>query len=624
MKTNWIKSCHFQWSIKKILHVLKFTMLMLLIGVPHLAASQPKVVSGTVTEENGDPLLGATVVVKGTTVGTVTDLSGKFTLSVPADGEMLIFSYVGLATQEVEIGEQRIFNIILTSETLGLDEVVVVGYGVQKKESVVGAISNTTRETLERRGGVTNLSAALSGQLPGVTVMQRGGQPGRDEPVIFIRGLSSWNGGEPLLLVDGIERPINDIDVSEVESVSVLKDASATAVFGVKGANGVILITTRRGRAGKTTFSGSANFAVKTISRMPRVMDSYDQFDFINTMVENSVAAEENGWSFMTPQEIMNYYRKPQNDQYKYIFPNTDWVDILVKDFAADQRYNLNIRGGTDFVKYFGSIGYSHEGDIMNAPYNPRGYQPGFSYDRFNYRGNLDFRITRTTDLAVNISGFAGKRNFSHMFNEYQLNNIFTSLSPSSMVLRYEDGMYGRYYQNVGLHNPAAMLWSTGVAINNRAQMVSDFRLDQKLDFILKGLSTSARLSYDTYMISSGPNVNDGVPHSRELYRTIDPNIIFAETSEDSAKYINYIVGQGDSPQFNQFDYQMDPISYGNESVNENQLSRALFYQLSLSYNRSFSGNDFSLLMLMNRRENATGATFPSFREDWVSKEIFH
>jgi TonB-linked SusC/RagA family outer membrane protein len=315
-------------------------------------------------------LLGATVIVKGTTIGTVTDLNGRFSLSVPANAETLVFSYVGMTTREVAIGSQIVFNVMLSAESLGLDEVVVVGYGVQRKESVVGSITNATRETLERRGGVTNLSAALSGQLPGVTVMQRGGQPGRDEPIIYIRGLSTWNEGQPLLLVDGIERPINDIDINEVESVSVLKDASATAVFGVKGANGVILITTRRGQAGKTRFSASANYAVKTISRMPRMMESYDQYNYWNLYQENNLVFDQGVTSMenYTPWEVLQYYKKPQDEKYKYIFPNVDWVDEMTKDFANDYRFNLNITGGTDFVKYFGSLSYSHEGDIMYAP----------------------------------------------------------------------------------------------------------------------------------------------------------------------------------------------------------------------------------------------------------------
>lgn len=587
-------------------------------------SAQPREVSGTVSEETGDALLGATVVVKGTTIGTVTDMNGRFSLSVPPGSEALVFSYVGMTSQEVMIGDQRVFNVVMAAEALGIDEVVVVGYGVQKKESVVGAISTTTRETLEKRGGVSNLSAALSGQLPGVTVMQRSGAPGRDEPVIYIRGLSTWNEGQPLLLVDGIERPINDIDINEVESVSVLKDASATAVFGVKGANGVILITTRRGVVGKTRFSASASNAVKSISRMPRVMNSYDSFNYYNLLLENGLPNNENNWANITPYEFVKYYKQPQEEKYKYIFPDTDWVSELTKDFAMDQRVNLNITGGTDFVKYFGSLGYSHEDDIMYAPYNERGYQPGYAYNRLNYRGNLDFRLTESTDLQVNLSGFTGMRKESNMFLTSQLTSIFSQMEPMSMPVKHADGYYAKDPNSIQAPNPAAQFWETGVKYVNRTQLVSDLRLTQKLDIITKGLSVSGRLSYDTYMITNGPNISDGGNAADVIFEVIDPLIIYAQNAEDSSQYRYFVNTQGGSGRFNSFDFQADPIGYGSESVVGDKLERALFYQVSLNYNRTFTKNDISLLALMNRRENAEGAAFPNYREDWVGRATYN
>jgi TonB-linked SusC/RagA family outer membrane protein len=588
-----------------------------------LAEFQPIVISGTVTEENGDPLLGVTVIVKGTTIGTVTDLNGRFTLSIPADAELLLFSYVGMVSQEVEIGDQRIFNIILIAETLGLDEVVVVGYGVQRKESVVGAITQADRETLERRSGSNNLSAALSGQLPGVNIMQRGGEPGRDNPLIYIRGLSTWNEGQPLLLVDGIERGINDIDVGEVESVSVLKDASATAVFGVKGANGVILVTTRRGVVGKTKLSMSANYGIKSISKIYRVMDSYDTHNWINQAIENEVVALESAWDYITPYQEVLYYKKPQQAPYNYLFPNVDWVDEMLNDFASNQRVNMNISGGTDFVKYFGALAYSHEGDLFKAPYNERGYKPGFAYDRFNFRGNLDFRLTKTTDLAVNISGLTGVKR-EPRFGTTALTDIFHQRSPSDFPVRHEDGFYGKNFKVISRPNVYAQLRESGVQKVNRTQLVTDFKLTQKLDFILKGLSAAANVSYDTYMTGSGPNVLDGGTSGQVLYKAVSKDIIYAETAADSLNYIMYVLQDGTSGRINDFDYQPIPLSYSFENMNEAQYYRALFYQLSLNYSRSFERNEISALALMNRRENAVGAMFPNYREDWVGRMTYN
>ena len=208
-------------------------------------------VKGHVVDGSGEELIGATVKIKGNpSAGTITDMDGNFMISVPSENSVLVVTYVGMNTQEVKVGKKREFKITLADDN-SLGEVVVVGYGQQKKASVVGSITQTTGEVLERAAGVSDIGAALTGNLPGVTTMQGNGMPGEEEPQIIIRGSSSWNNSDPLVLVDGIERPMSSVDISSVESISVLKDASATAVYGVKGANGVILITTKRGRQGK-------------------------------------------------------------------------------------------------------------------------------------------------------------------------------------------------------------------------------------------------------------------------------------------------------------------------------------------------------------------------------------
>ncbi|MCL4481734.1 MAG: carboxypeptidase-like regulatory domain-containing protein, partial [Bacteroidetes bacterium] len=204
-------------------------------GITTVVLEQPrkKQLEGKVTDAKGDPIPGTTVIVKGTTIGTITNGDGEFVLNVPLDSKILSFSFVGYKSQEIPIGNKTTFNIVLEEMTVGLEEVVAVGYGVQKKASVVGAITTTTGKELERVGGVTNLTQALTGQLPGLTTIQTTGQPGNADPKIYIRGQSTWNGGEPLILVDGVERRMNDLDMSEVDNISVLKDASATAVYGV-------------------------------------------------------------------------------------------------------------------------------------------------------------------------------------------------------------------------------------------------------------------------------------------------------------------------------------------------------------------------------------------------------
>jgi len=575
-----------------------------------------RMITGIVTDAQNMPMIGVSIMAKGTTIGTITNLAGSYTIEVPINVEFLVFSYVGMGTQEVAIGDNLQINVVMKESDIGIDEVVVVGYGIQRKESVVGSIVKTTQETLERRGGVSNLGSALSGQLPGVNVLQRRGEPGAEDPTIYIRGRSTWNDAQPLFLVDGVERRINDIDVSEVESVSVLKDASATAVFGVKGANGVILVTTRRGRESTPKLTLSANYGIKGVSRIYRNMDSYEARNWKNAGVEREVAANENAWVYIMPYEQVQYYKKPQEAPYKYLFPNVDWADEMLNKFASNQRINLNINGGTQFVKYFGSISYSHEGDIFKTPYNEqKGYDPGFSYDRVNFRGNLDFKLSKSTDLTVNLSGYTGSKvDASRLFNDNFFYNGIYSLSPEIFPLRHEDGIFGRNPDDQQM-NPYAVLNNSGIARSNRTFLGTDVNLRQQLDFLVKGLSVSGKLSFDNYIVSNGPNINDGGNQGQAQYKYISPNILFAKNQLDSIVATQYFEN---GP--NEFDFVFTPITYTSEGVSNGQLSRALFYQVSLNYNQRFSRNEVSGLILMNRRENAVGAVFPSYREDYVGR----
>ncbi len=239
-------------------------------------------VNGVVEDAAGIPLIGVTVQVEGESIGTVTDLDGNFTLlNVPTNATLLV-TYVGMQSQTIQLNGKTNLSIILMEDTEMLDEVVVVGFGQQRKESVVGAIAQTNSKVLERTGGVTSLGQALTGNLPGVVTMTTSGKPGEEDPDIVIRGVSTWNNSEPLVLVDGIERPMSGIDINSVATISVLKDASATAVFGVRGANGVILITTKRGEEGKANIDINVSSTMKTYSKLPDLMDSYDALSLRN------------------------------------------------------------------------------------------------------------------------------------------------------------------------------------------------------------------------------------------------------------------------------------------------------------------------------------------------------
>ena len=596
----------------------------ILTGLVQNAQQQGKTVKGVVTDTKGEPIIGATIVLKGdATRGTVTDIDGNYIiLNLPEDAALEI-SYIGMQTQSILTEGRTIINITLTEDVGLLEEVVVVGYGSQKKETLVGSIARTSSDQLERRGISSSLSSALSAQVPGVTVMETTGEPGVNDPQILIRGRSTWNDSQPLIMVDGVERKMIDIDVSEVESISVLKDASATAVFGVKGANGVILITTKRGEVGKASFNITTDYGIKNISKIFTVMDSYDAIMWKNQGIENELSTNESSWAYYMPYEQLQRYKKPQQYPYNYLYPNVDWADEMTKDFATSYRLNLNVNGGTNFAKYFGSLSYLHEGDILASEYNEtKGYDPGYAYDRFNFRGNVDLSLTKTTDLAVNLSGYMATKKDTNANSNRWMYQAMYSLAPDAFPVRHEDGVYGKHPQDINLHNPIAILNETGIRRETRSQINSDVKLKQDLKFITEGLSVSANISYDLYFGSTGPSITDGGNQGQTLYKYISPAILDATSPEEELSAIQWFTSVG-SLGINEFDWVAQPWTNTTEQISNSSLVRSLFYQVLLNYARTFDDHDVSGLFLFNRKEDASGAEFKHYREDWVGRATY-
>jgi len=393
------------------------SMLFFLLGVFAVGAfAQERVLSGKVVDNANLALPGVTVIVKGTTLGTVTNADGNFNLSVPASANTLVFSFVGMVSQEIEIQGRTSFAVMMVEETFRLEEVVAIGYGTQRKESVVGSIAQVTDEELKRTGNVSDLRQAIAGQLPGIVSLTSSGEPGgiltgESATNLFIRGQNTWNGGQPLVLVDGVERDMNNIEVNDVESISVLKDASATAVFGVKGANGVILITTKRGKEGKTILNFNYVGTGIMLSKQPDKLDSYEAMMAKNEMIEREGVFNQPSWNSYVPYEIVQRYRLPQSEEYKWIYPNVDWEDAMFKDMGFSHRATLSARGGSKAVQYFGSLAYLHEGDLFKDYDNYKGYDPNYNFDRFNFRSNIDIKLTNTTKFKINLSGYYSQKN---------------------------------------------------------------------------------------------------------------------------------------------------------------------------------------------------------------------
>ena len=460
-------------------------------------AQQKKTITGVVTDDLGEPIIGANVIEKGTTNGIITDIDGKFTLEV-APGAVVQVSYIGYNTQEVKVGNQSTLAIQLVEDTQALSEVVVVGYGVQRKVTTTGAVTKLEGDEINKMT-VVNATKALQGLSPGITVVDRGGAPGSDDPEIYLRGVGTTGNAKPLVLVDGIERDFNDVDVNEIESISVLKDASATAVYGVKGANGVILLTTKRGLEQKPEISFTANFGFKQPSAAP------EWSDYVTSMKQyNRAQANDGNWGAMVPESTIaaweNAYATGNYGPYNDVFPEVDWWKELVKNVGYEQAYNLNVRGGTKKMSYFVSLGYLHDGDIFNTT-KQEDFDPSFSYRRYNWRSNFDFNITSTTKLSFNVAGKMGYQNQPSYYenvdspDERFFKTFFTAPS-NEFPIKYSNGIWG---DGLSSDQNIACLMNEGGSRNiKQHQGFYDVILNQKLDFITKGLSLKASLSYTT------------------------------------------------------------------------------------------------------------------------------
>ena len=599
---------------RKISKQLKGICLIIMCTFSLSMYAQNITVNGVVEDAAGIPLIGVTVQVEGESIGTVTDLDGNFTLlNVPTNATLLV-TYVGMQSQTIQLNGRTNLSIILMEDTEMLDEVVVVGFGQQRKESVVGAIAQTNSKVLERTGGVSSLGQALTGNLPGVVTMTTSGKPGEEDPDIVIRGVSTWNNSEPLVLVDGIERPMSGIDINSVATISVLKDASATAVFGVRGANGVILITTKRGEEGKANIDINVSSTMKTYSKLPDLLDSYDALSLRNRVIENELGYAPDQFINYRPQDILNKYRNPANLEEFERYPNVNWVDELLKDVATSFNANVNVSGGTNFVKYFVSMDYTNEGDIYKPVDNNRGYDTGFGYNRLNVRSNLDFTLTKTTQFRVNLSGsHAVTKGTNYMDYENLVWSAFYGIAPDAFRPRYSDGSYGYYHPNPtqAATNSMADLSLNGVGYTTQDRLNTDFTLEQDLGFLLKGLSIHGRLAFDNSFRESNRGVNDRDDWEDDPFKWIDP--------ETGLEYTNVTIDGN-----NKFDYQNN-IAWmtGAGQVDNWATYRRLNYSSQLNYQNTFGSHTVGAMGNFSREQYSSGSRLPTYRENWVFRTTY-
>ena len=461
------------------------------------ASAQVRTITGTVTGESGEAIPGVTAQVPGTTVGTLTDINGKFSLSIPAGAKTLSFSFVGMEPKVVEIGSSNVYDVVLSEALTKLEEVVVIGYGTQKKLSVTGAIVSVESEFLIKNPSAS-VSTSLAGRVTGLTSVQYTGRPGADDPQLFVRGLGSLStsASQPLMLVDGVERSFSQLDPNEIASISVLKDASATAVYGIRGANGVIIVTTKRGSEGAPQISFSSSIGAQVPTRLVEMSDSY-QF----AIKHNEATLGDNPSAVPV---FSNAAIKAFKEGGTLIYPNTDWVNYIVKPSSAQTQHNFNISGGSKNIKYFVSLGYLNQDGLFNTFDTDYSYQ--FGYKRYNYRTNLDLNLTETTKLSLTIGGRSEMR---QQPGSQPSEGIFTVLY---WAVPYSGMMYeGKRILLTNRYIPTsekkdglnAIGWGTGYQRGLTNVMNMDFGIEQDLKRITEGLTWRFKFS------NNGTNVHN-------------------------------------------------------------------------------------------------------------------
>jgi TonB-linked SusC/RagA family outer membrane protein len=457
-------------------------------------------IKGKILDSGGMPLPGVNIIEKGTRNGVMSDINGNYQIKLKNEkGAVLSFSFIGMDAKELPVDGKTTLNVTLNDDSKKLDEVVVVAYGTQKKVSVTGAISSVNTKELKQSPSA-NFVGALAGRLPGLITVQNSGQPGTENIAFYLRGASTTNGQSPLILIDGVPRDnITTIDPNEVATVSILKDASATAVFGVRGANGVILITTKRGASETPQLSVSAEYGLQDFTRTVQNVDSWDYARLKNQALRNDG---------LLPQFSQDQIEKYRSGYDTYMYPNTRWVKELVKPNTPMSRYNVNVTGGTDRVKYFMNASYMHQGGMFNTESEAKlGYDPQYKMDRYNFRTNLDIKVNSWIKTTVNLAGYLENVNAAGSVGTSRGNPLYIVVGlyqaiptqPGPLTREGYGVPAGEVISSTQNSNPSyGDLNRMGYVNTDRANLNSTLAFDFDLGWMIKGLSSKVMGSFDS------------------------------------------------------------------------------------------------------------------------------
>jgi TonB-linked SusC/RagA family outer membrane protein len=527
-------------------------------------SAQDHTVKGRVMDDSGSPLPGASIWVKETSLGTTSDINGEYVIHpVNVKNPVLTVSFVGYTTVEEVVGDRTVIDFVLNESTAELEEVVVVGYGVQKKESVVGAITSLNPAQLKLPAG--QISTVLAGQLGGVISIQRSGEPGSSAQ-FWIRGVSTTNSAsnKPLVLVDGIERELDLVDVEDIETFSILKDATATAIYGVRGANGVLLITTRSGEQGPAKVTVRAETGFVSPVRLPKMADAAQYAELYN----ETYGYTSGGAHLFDDATIAKLSSGEDPD----LYPNVNWVNKMFKPVAHNQRVNANISGGGSIARYFISGTYYHEGSIYKEDHTQR-YNTSIDYDKFNFRSNVDVSLTPTTVVNVNLSNIYETRVSPNSNKEDIWSRAFT-YAPGLVPAVYSDGSLSAYPG--GGQNPYNLLTQDGFKNEywNNAQALLGLKQDFS-ELIIPGLEANIKFSWDML-------TRQTVNYSRT------PNTFYAYgRDDDGALLFNPVVSNG-----------TETLGYSKSSSGK----KTFYLEGSLTYSRNFGVHRVGALFLYNQK----------------------
>ena len=448
-------------------------------------------ISGRVTDIKGEPLIGVNVTVDGDANGSITNMDGLYEIFVTKKSVVLKFTYIGFKTSEIRTNAStNIYDVTLEEQVNELEETVIVGYGTQRKISNIGAQSSMKMEDIKTPSG--SLTTTLAGRLAGVVAVQRTGEPGKDAADIWIRGISTPNTSSPLVLVDGVERSFNDIDPEDIESLTTLKDASATAVYGVRGANGVILIKTKPGKVGKPTVSADYYESFTRFTKMVDLADGITYMNAANEAMRNDGIATK-----YTEDQIRNTIAGKD----PYLYPNVDWLKEIFNDWGHNRRVNVNVRGGSEKVAYYASVSYFNETGMTVTDKNIDTYDSKMKYSRYNFTTNLNIDVTPTTKVEIGAQGYLGEGNYPAI-SSADLYNAAMSISPveyPKMFFVNGEAFVPGTSTNNNFNNPYSQATRRGYDNLTKNQIYSNLRVTQDLDMLTKGLKLTAMYAFDVY-----------------------------------------------------------------------------------------------------------------------------